>query len=425
MQRQPDPVVVAWLDRQPSESVWITAITVFEIQFGIELLAPALHRILKPSMPCLAGTLQHPKLYYTVRPTFSALILVLILAVEGLAHFVPPAPLTVCLQNDWRFVGVRAALGTPEIVSERILETQDFREYAYSGGSIRFYVARDSDDVVALVIEGNARTPEVKGLGAAAGYVAVQLPARTIIMPVRPVSDSDFAWVRDARWTERDLVQRLGPPGNRWHLHGVGRFGITWVAAGIEVISIDGPIGAETRYQLRDPRVPRVEKLPELADLVGLDYRALQTTVRAHFARYIQRAREMVERALASGVVSPDGRFTAAGVAIGDTYNTAETVVRERNHAERRYPLPWFSGPEDYRWIDTQTLAVRVRDPVETVEFQVLNVVTGTMRVTTVPPRADGSCAVADWGVSEAGIWWTAADGTRHEIPARSDDRLQ
>jgi hypothetical protein len=93
-------------------------------------------------MHCLAGTLQHPKLDYTVRSLFSALILVLIIAVEGFAQFVPPAPLAVCLQNDWRFAGVRAALGTPEVVSERILETQDFREYAYSGGSIRFYVAR-------------------------------------------------------------------------------------------------------------------------------------------------------------------------------------------------------------------------------------------------------------------------------------------
>jgi predicted nucleic acid-binding protein len=44
MQRQPDPVVVAWLDRQPSESVWTTAITVFEIQFGLELLAAGRRR---------------------------------------------------------------------------------------------------------------------------------------------------------------------------------------------------------------------------------------------------------------------------------------------------------------------------------------------------------------------------------------------
>ncbi len=38
MRRQSDPTVVAWLDRQPSESVWTTAVTVFEIRFGLELL---------------------------------------------------------------------------------------------------------------------------------------------------------------------------------------------------------------------------------------------------------------------------------------------------------------------------------------------------------------------------------------------------
>lgn len=44
MQRHPDPVVVAWLDRQPSESVWTTAITVFEVRFGLELLAAGRRR---------------------------------------------------------------------------------------------------------------------------------------------------------------------------------------------------------------------------------------------------------------------------------------------------------------------------------------------------------------------------------------------
>lgn len=44
MQREPEPTVVAWLDRQPSESVWTTAITVFEIRFGIALLAPSRRR---------------------------------------------------------------------------------------------------------------------------------------------------------------------------------------------------------------------------------------------------------------------------------------------------------------------------------------------------------------------------------------------
>jgi hypothetical protein len=39
MRPEPDRIVVAWLDRQPSESLWTTAVTVFEIRFGLELLA--------------------------------------------------------------------------------------------------------------------------------------------------------------------------------------------------------------------------------------------------------------------------------------------------------------------------------------------------------------------------------------------------
>lgn len=39
MQSSPDPAVVGWLDRQPPESVWTTAITVFEVRFGLGLLA--------------------------------------------------------------------------------------------------------------------------------------------------------------------------------------------------------------------------------------------------------------------------------------------------------------------------------------------------------------------------------------------------
>lgn len=34
MRRDADETVVTWLDLQPSESVWTTAVTVFEIRFG-------------------------------------------------------------------------------------------------------------------------------------------------------------------------------------------------------------------------------------------------------------------------------------------------------------------------------------------------------------------------------------------------------
>ena len=44
MRKGVDPVVVAWLDGQPTESIWITAVTVFEVHFGLELIAPGRRR---------------------------------------------------------------------------------------------------------------------------------------------------------------------------------------------------------------------------------------------------------------------------------------------------------------------------------------------------------------------------------------------
>lgn len=44
MQQEPDPVVEAWLDGLPAESVWTTAVTVFEISLGLELLAAGKRR---------------------------------------------------------------------------------------------------------------------------------------------------------------------------------------------------------------------------------------------------------------------------------------------------------------------------------------------------------------------------------------------
>lgn len=38
MQETPEQAVVSWLDDQPSESVWTTSITIFEIAFGLRLL---------------------------------------------------------------------------------------------------------------------------------------------------------------------------------------------------------------------------------------------------------------------------------------------------------------------------------------------------------------------------------------------------
>lgn len=44
MRRDPNPKVVAWLDGLPAESVWTTAITVFEVQFGLAVMTPGRRR---------------------------------------------------------------------------------------------------------------------------------------------------------------------------------------------------------------------------------------------------------------------------------------------------------------------------------------------------------------------------------------------
>ncbi len=38
MRKEPEKPVVNWLDAQPASSVWITAITVMEIRFGLEIM---------------------------------------------------------------------------------------------------------------------------------------------------------------------------------------------------------------------------------------------------------------------------------------------------------------------------------------------------------------------------------------------------
>jgi predicted nucleic acid-binding protein len=44
MQKTPDGAVIGWLDRQPTESIWITSVTLFESRLGIRLLAAGRRR---------------------------------------------------------------------------------------------------------------------------------------------------------------------------------------------------------------------------------------------------------------------------------------------------------------------------------------------------------------------------------------------
>lgn len=44
MRDEPDPSVATWLDTQPTESVWTTTITLFEVRTGLELFDPSRRR---------------------------------------------------------------------------------------------------------------------------------------------------------------------------------------------------------------------------------------------------------------------------------------------------------------------------------------------------------------------------------------------
>lgn len=44
MLREPEPAVVEWLNRQPPSSIWMTSITLFEIQFGLQIMASGKRR---------------------------------------------------------------------------------------------------------------------------------------------------------------------------------------------------------------------------------------------------------------------------------------------------------------------------------------------------------------------------------------------
>jgi predicted nucleic acid-binding protein len=45
MSRIPDERVVAWLDKQPSTSIWTTSVTVFEIRFGLQTMPVGKRRV--------------------------------------------------------------------------------------------------------------------------------------------------------------------------------------------------------------------------------------------------------------------------------------------------------------------------------------------------------------------------------------------
>ena len=44
MQNRPDPAVVAWLDRQPADQIWLPSVVVFELRYGLGILPDGARR---------------------------------------------------------------------------------------------------------------------------------------------------------------------------------------------------------------------------------------------------------------------------------------------------------------------------------------------------------------------------------------------
>jgi toxin FitB len=44
MLRSPNPRVLGWLDRQPRSSLWTTAVTIFEIRLGLQIMSSSKRR---------------------------------------------------------------------------------------------------------------------------------------------------------------------------------------------------------------------------------------------------------------------------------------------------------------------------------------------------------------------------------------------
>jgi predicted nucleic acid-binding protein len=56
MRRRPDPAVVRWLDRQPSRTVWLPIVVVFELRYSVAIEPdPIRHQRLEAALEILLG----------------------------------------------------------------------------------------------------------------------------------------------------------------------------------------------------------------------------------------------------------------------------------------------------------------------------------------------------------------------------------
>jgi hypothetical protein len=161
------------------------------------------------------------------------------------------------------------------------------------------------------------------------------------------------------RRSDAAIERLLGAPSYHWHVHGIGNVGLTYVPYGLSFVG-GWPDGGDSMvaYQVMidDPGYDEVGDLVPLRSLSHGDAVALQRQGRAAVAKELLSQRERIDQALASGKLSPDGRFVVNHLNLGGLGNTEEIVIGEHDHAERRYHAPYFTEEKNYRWLNEQTI---------------------------------------------------------------------
>ena len=316
-----------------------------------------------------------------------------------------------------------------QLVDNQGSESHDFIQYAFDGGVLRLYVSRgpSGGDIFALLVDTHARRyADFAQLAPNQRYTVYHHDAYVLVVPLRPVSQELFDQLKARQSSEEELQQYLGAPSYRWHVHGVGNWGLTYVPQGLSFVGDWARPGAAVMYQVfaRDIGAQcRKEHdccdLPPLASLSELDYGKLQLDWLETVASEIFGEREQIDQALANGKRSPGGRFVAAPLNIEGRWYLGEIVIREMGKPEHRYAGASGTQDSDYFWLNSRVCVFK-ESGAGGEAFHGIDAATGGQQVVTVlsyQNDPDPPHHATDVGVSGPHqFWYKTADGEKHEV---------
>ncbi len=345
----------------------------------------------------------------------------------AIANTEEPAVLKKIIASHWHLENARPALPPVQVIHEERVFTQDWIEYAFEGGALRLFLSRESKpaEIFAVLVDiHHAKYSDFTTLISTDRYAVYHHDPYVLVLPVRPISPTQFNRLKGRRWTEKELRKEIGPASNDscegCFNGGPGRYlHLLFVPQGLSFESEDtNGSGSVAEYQLEGTEGDDGPPLPPLTALSTLEYGQLQRKIRDGFAKMLFDEREYVESTLAKGMRSPDGRFVVGDVDFSEAYNDADVVIGERNMPERYYRAAYFAvGP--YRWLDGETVAFEVCGATE--QLYTLDAVTGDMNLVADidgwDPHTMTANSVVDFGASGPHtFWYKTEDGQKHEV---------